>query len=61
MLPLRARVDLRVMATKEYSNLSKAPGASQSDCLMLYLGYLLSKSYPSAEMQSMYSTAPFTA
>ena len=32
--------------------------ASASDCLVSYLGHSLEESYPSAEMQSMYSTAP---
>ena len=31
---------------------------SRSDCFVLYLGYSLVGSYPSAEMQSVYSTAP---
>ena len=36
------------------------PGSSPSDCLMLYLGYsVVGKDfYSSAEMQSVYSTAP---
>ena len=33
-------------------------GASPSDCLALYLGHLLGESYPSALMQSVYSTDP---
>ena len=34
-------------------------GTSPSDCLVPYPGYLLGVgSYPSAEVQSMYSTAP---
>ena len=33
-------------------------GAFSSDCLMLYPGHLLGKSYSFAEMQLMYSTAP---
>ena len=32
--------------------------ASLSDCLVSYPGYLLGESYPSAEMQSVYSTSP---
>ena len=32
--------------------------ASPSDCLVPYPGHSLGKSYPSAEMQSMYSAAP---
>ena len=33
-------------------------GASPSDCLALYPGQSLEESYHSAEMQSVYSTAP---
>ena len=34
-------------------------GASSSDCLMLYPGHLLrGRSYPFAEMQSVYFTTP---
>ena len=33
-------------------------GASLSECLVSYLGHSLEKSYPSAEMQLLYSTAP---
>ena len=33
-------------------------GASPSDCLVSYLGHPYGGSYPSAEMQSVYSTAP---
>ena len=33
-------------------------GTPPSDCLMLYLGHSLGGSCPSAEMQSVYSTAP---
>ena len=32
--------------------------ASPSDCLVSYPGYLLEKSYLSAEMQSVYSATP---
>ena len=34
------------------------PGASLSYCLVSYAGHSLGESYPSAEMQSVYSTAP---
>ena len=37
---------------------SSFAGASPSDCLMSYTGHSLGESYPSAEMQSVYSTAP---
>ena len=33
-------------------------GASPLNCLMLYQGHSLGKSYPSAEMQSVYYIAP---
>ena len=33
-------------------------GASPSDCLMSYPGHSLGESYPSAEMQSLYSATP---
>ena len=36
---------------------SSITGASSSDCSVSYPGHSLGKSYPSAEMQSMYSTA----
>ena len=39
-------------------NRSKHNRASPSDCLVLYPGHLLVGSYPSAEMQSVYSTVP---
>ena len=54
MLPLQARVDLGVMAMKRNSAFSKA----SSDCLKLYLGHSLEESYPSAEIQLVYSAAP---
>ena len=37
---------------------SSKTGASPSEGLILYPGYSLEESYPSAEMQSVYSTAP---
>ena len=37
---------------------SSITGASPSDCLVSYPGHALGWSYPSAEMQSVYSTAP---
>ena len=37
---------------------SSITGTSPSDCLVLYPGHSLGESYPSAEMQSVYSTAP---
>ena len=37
---------------------SSITGAWLSDCLVSYLGYSLEKSYPSAEMQFVYSAAP---
>ena len=53
MLPLQVRMNLGVIAMKEYYALPKAP-----DCLVSYPGHFLRESYPSAEMQSVYSTAP---
>ena len=61
MLPLQAIVDLEMMAINGYSTFSKAlafPKASPSDFLVSYPGDSLRESYPSAEKQSMYSTAP---
>ena len=37
---------------------SSITGASGSDCLMSYQGHSLQRSYTSAEMQAVYSTAP---
>ena len=37
---------------------SSITGASPSDSLVSYQGYSLGEFYPSAEMQSVYSTAP---
>ena len=37
---------------------SSTAGTSPSDCLVSYPGHLLGVSYPSAEVQSVYSTAP---
>ncbi len=37
---------------------SNTAGTSPSDCLVSHLGHSLAGSYPSAEMQSVYSTAP---
>ena len=52
-LPLWVRVNLGAMAMKGYSILPKA-----SDCLISYPGHSLERSYSSAELQLMYSTAP---
>ena len=54
---LQVSVDLGVMAMKEYSTFFQT-GSSILDGLMSYPGYLLGESYPFAEMQSVYSTAP---
>ena len=37
---------------------SSITGASPSDCLLSYPEHSFGESYPSAEMQSVYSTAP---
>ena len=61
MLPLRARVDLRAMAMKEYTAFPKAPASLEptpSDCLVSYPEHSLGESYPSSEMLSVYSTVP---
>ena len=59
MLPRRARVDLGAMAMKGYSLFPRITGTSPSDCLVSYPGHaLVGGSYPSAEVQSVYSTAP---
>ena len=60
MLPLRARVDLGAIAIKGYSTFPKYPasGTSPSDCFVSYPGQSLGGSYPSAEVLSVYSTAP---
>ena len=39
---------------------SSRTGASSSDCLMSYPGHSVVGSYPTAEIQSVYSTAPAT-
>ena len=58
--PLWARSDQGTMAIKGYSIFPRGPqtGASPSDCLMSYPGHSMGESYPSAEMQSVYFTAP---
>ena len=38
--------------------ISSFTGSSPSDCLMIYPGHSLGKSYPSAEIQLVYSSAP---
>ena len=37
---------------------SSRTGASPSDCLLSYLGHFWGESYPFAEMQTVYSSAP---
>ena len=49
------------MVMKRVLNITQNSGimrASPSDCLVLYPGHSLGESYPSAEMQSVYPTAP---
>ena len=62
MLQFRARVDLGVMAMKGCFAFLKAPASQETHhqiCLVSYTGHSLgAESYPSAEVQSMYSTAP---
>ena len=50
-------MNLGAMAMKEYSTFSNITGASPSDCLISYPRHSWG-SYPSAEMQSVYSTVP---
>ena len=61
VLPLQARVDLGAMAMKGLSAFPQSSGITgtlPSRCLVLYPGYSLGESYPSAEMQSVYSATP---
>ena len=60
MLPLRARVDLAAMLMKGYSAFPKAPALHEPDhqIVSLYPRHLLAGSYPSADMQLVYSRAP---
>ena len=55
MLPIWVRVDVRAMAIT-----FRKAGTSPSDDLMSYLGHSLpvAWSYPSVEIQPVYSTAP---
>ena len=60
MLSLRAQVDLGVMAMKRYSAFPKAPALLEPHQLIVYIsypGHMLGESYPSAEIQSVYSAA----
>ena len=64
MLPLGAIVDLRAMALKEHPAFPKASALlklhhqiKQSDGEALHPRHSLGESYPSAEMQSVYSSA----
>ena len=61
MLPLQVRVNQGPMAVKEYFTFTKALALLEPhhQIVLLYLGHLSGgKSYRSAEMQSVYSTAP---
>ena len=61
VLPLRARLDLVAMAIKGCSAFPKAPALlePQHQIIVSYPGHSLGRgSYPSAEVQSVYSTAP---
>ena len=63
VLSLRARENLEAIVIKGMVPFTCIPhsssitGASPSDYLVSYLGHSLGKSYPSAEMQSVYSVA----
>ena len=57
--PHRARMDLWARSMKGYFIFLQSVGASPWDCLMLFAGHAFGgKSYLSAELQWMYSTAP---
>ena len=61
MLPFRARVDLGAMAMKGYSAFPKAPASLEPYHQIVYCHIQDTRwgwSYPSAEVQSVYSTAP---
>ena len=61
VLPLQARVNPRAMAMKGYSTLPKAPGLEPCHQMQFNVisKTLIGKggSYPTAEVQSVYSTA----
>ena len=61
MLPLQARVDLGAMAIKGYSSFTKAPALLEPHHQIVWCHIQdthWGRSYPSAEKQSVYSTAP---
>ena len=62
MLPLWATVDLGAMAIKGYSTFPKAPALLEPHHQIIYCHIQDTRwgggSYPSAEKQSVYSTAP---
>ena len=53
MLPFRDNKEVLRIPQSSSINVT-----SSSDCLVSYLGHSLRESYPSAETQSVYSTAP---
>ena len=60
VLPFWARVDLREMAMKGYSAFPKAPASLEPhhQIVLCHIQDTLVGSYPSREMQMVYSTAP---
>ena len=58
VLPLYVRMDLPTMAIKRYSTFPEAPGLKRhrSNGLVSYQGHSLGRSYPSADIQSAYSS-----
>ena len=61
MLRLRVRVDLGAMVMKGYSVFPKVPASLEPHhqiVCVIYPGHSLARSYPSAEKQSVYFTAP---
>ena len=58
MLPFQARVDLGARVMKGCSAFSKAPASLEPHHQIVNSGHSLDGSYPFAETQSVYSTAP---
>ena len=60
MLPLRVRMDLGAVAIKGYPVFPKAPALRKPHHQLfdVITGHSFEESYPSTQMQSMYSAAP---
>ena len=64
MLPLRDRMDMGTISMKMDSHFPKPPALQQtspSECFSVIARTLMGGVYPSAEKQSVYSTAPTPA